>query len=232
MASTRSTVSAILCAGALAGMAAPTAALAQARHYSARSDEAHGPQKLVDKAASVVVEMERDRKIAPLIGRAVGLYVIPEYGRAGFIIGGKGGAGVVVTRNRTGGWSSPAFFNTGGLSIGAQIGAAGGAIVYLLMDRKAVDAFRSPRKFALDAGAGVSVINYSDAAQGSTFKGDAVLWTNIKGAYAGATVGATGVDYDQGRVKEYYGRPVNVNALLDGRVTAPGARALTRVLPR
>ena len=150
----------------------------------------------------------------------------------GFIIGGKGGAGVVVTRNRSGGWNSPAFFNTGGLSIGAQIGAAGGSIVYLLMDRKAVDAFRRNSKFSLDAGAGYSVVKYSDAVQGSTVKGDAVLWTNIKGAYAGATVGASGVDYDQGRTREFYGRPTDVKLVLDGRVTAPGARALTRVLPR
>lgn len=222
---------AFLSAGMLAAAVAPAAANAQARHYSADSDTAHGPQKLVDKAASVVTEMEQARGIRPLLQRAVGLYIIPEYGRAGFIIGGKGGAGVVVTR-RARGWSSPAFFNTGGLSVGAQIGAAGGSIVYLLMDRKAVDAFRSHNKIALDAGAGVSVVTYSDALQTSTVKGDAVLWTNIKGAYAGATVGATDVHMDEKRTREFYGRPVSANALLDGQVTAPGARALTSVLPR
>lgn len=232
MANTRSAFSAFLCAGALAGMAAPTLASAQAHRYSAQSDRAHGPQKLVDKAASVVVEMGRVRKMRPLMARAVGMYIIPEYGRAGFLIGGKGGAGVVVSKNARGGWGSPAFFNTGGLSIGAQIGASGGSIVYLLMDQKAVNAFRTQNKVSLGAGAGLSVVTYSDAVQASSTKGDAILWTNIRGAYAGATVGVTDVDYDEGRTRKYYGREVPAGPVLNGQVTVPGVRALTRVLPR
>ena len=224
------TWSALLGAGALAGVTLPNAVEAQARHYHADSDEAHGPQKLVDKAASVVMEMNRDRKLRPLMQRAVGMFIIPEYGRAGFIIGGKGGAGVVVARSH-GIWGSPAFFNTGGLTIGAQIGASGGSIVYLLMDRKAVDAFRTRNKFSFTANAGLSVVTYSDAAQASSMKGDAILWTDTKGAYGGATVGVTNVDMDEGRTRKFYGRAVGVNALLDGRVSAPGAHALSRVLP-
>ncbi|RYD19592.1 MAG: hypothetical protein EOP89_15410, partial [Lysobacteraceae bacterium] len=77
-------------AGALASIATPSIVDAQAKHYSADSEQAHGPQKLVDKAASVVIEMAREPKIDPLMKRAVGMYVIPEYGRAGFIIGGRG----------------------------------------------------------------------------------------------------------------------------------------------
>ena len=232
MAVARLALSALLSAGALATAAMPVAAAAQARHYSANSDDAHGPQKLVDKAASVVVEMTRnDPGIRPLLQQAVGMYIIPEYGRAGFIIGGKGGAGVVVVRNR-GGWSSPAFYNTGGLSIGLQAGAAGGSIVYLLMDRKAVDRFSGNGKFSLNAGAGLSVVTYSTAGKVSTHKGDAILWTNIRGAYAGATVGAQDIDRDNGRTRDYYGRDVSAGAVFSGQVTAPGARALTSVLPR
>lgn len=227
----RSALPALLTAGALATLVVPATAQAQQRGPAARSDNAYGPQKLVDKAASVVTEMRRDPKIEPLLHRAIGLYIIPEYGRAGFIIGGKGGAGLVTTRTARG-WSAPAFFNTGGLSIGLQAGASGGSIVYLLMDRKAVDTFRTHNKVSLNAGAGLSVINYSDAAQASSNKGDAVVWTNMKGAFAGATVGATDVHVDEGRTRDYYGRPVGVNMLLSGAVSVPGAAALTRVLPR
>lgn len=232
MAVLRSALSSVAAIAALAGMALPVAATAQARRYSANSDTAHGPQKLVDKAASVVQEMVRnDPGIRPLLREAVGLYIIPEYGRAGFIIGGKGGAGVVVVRNRNG-WSAPAFYNTGGLSIGLQAGAAGGSIVYLLMDRKAIDTFTRGNKFSLNAGAGLSIVTYSTAGKVSTHKGDAILWTNIRGAYAGATVGAQDIDRDNGRTREYYGRDVSAGAVFSGAVTAPGARALTSVLPR
>lgn len=228
---TRFALPAVTFASAFAATMAPTVADAQAQHYSAHSDDANGPQKLVDKAASVVREMERDPKLRGLMQRAEGLYIIPEYGRGGFIIGGKGGAGVVVARNRSGEWSSPAFFNTGGLSVGLQIGAAGGSIVYLLMDRKAIDAFRSHNKVSFDVHAGYSIVKYSDAMQASSVKHDAIMWTNIKGAYAGATIGATDVGVDSKRTREFYGREVGVSTLLDGRVTAPGAQALDRVLP-
>jgi len=223
----RSILGVAFAAGALAAL--PAAAVAQAP--AANSDLAHGPQKLVDKAASVLSEMQADPKIRPVLARAIGLYILPEYGRGGFIIGGKGGAGLVVAKTGHG-WSSPAFFNTGGLSIGLQAGFTGGSLVYLLMDRKALAQFRDNNKFALDAGAGLSVINYSDQAGVSSNKGDAVLWSNVKGAFAGATVGASGIHVDKDRTRDYYGRVVPVNTILAGQVRAPGATVLTRGLPR
>ena len=51
-------------------------------------------------------------------------------------------------------------------------------------------------------------------------------------AYGGATVGATNIDYDEGRTRDYYGRNVPAGALFAGQVRVPGAAALTRVLPR
>ncbi|HWU03230.1 MAG TPA: lipid-binding SYLF domain-containing protein [Novosphingobium sp.] len=205
---------------------------AQARYAAARSDQAHGPQKLVDKAASVVMEMRRDGGKARFMGMARGMYIVPEYGKAGFIIGGKGGAGVVTVRHGQD-WTSPAFYNFGGLSVGPQIGATGGSIIFLLMNHKAVDAFRSGSKFALTANAGLSVVTYSTAGQANMGRADVIVLSNTSGAYAGATIEASNVGMDGDRTREYYGRMVNQNALFDGAVPlSPGARALTRVLPR
>ena len=233
MAFKTSIASGILSTVAIATMiAAPVAAEAQARHPSANSDNAHGPQKLVDKSASVAVEFQRDQGKAGIMSRAQGMYIVPEYGKAGFLIGGKGGAGVVTVRHgKT--WSPPAFFNFGGLSIGAQIGAQGGSVIFLLMDRKAVDAFRQHNKFALTANAGLSVVTYSTAGAATLGKADVILLTNLRGAYAGATIEAQDVAADSGRTRDFYGRDYDANAIFDGRV-APnaGSRILTRVLPR
>ena len=210
---------------------APVTAEAQMR--SPDSAVAVGPQKLVDKAASVVGEMERDPRLRNLMHQAVGLYIVPEYGRAGFIIGGHGGAGVVVAHDTDGRWSAPVFVNSGGLSVGLQIGAAGGSVAYLLMSRRAVDAFRGSDKFALSAHAGLAVVKYSDAVRASTLTGDdAIMWSNIKGAYAGATIAASDIGIDGKRMKQYYGREVPAGAVLSGAVRAPGAGALDRALPR
>lgn len=230
----RSTASFILGTTAIAVMlaSAPAVAAGQARYPSADSDRAHGPQKLVDKAASVAVEFQRDRGEAGIMSRARGMYIVPEYGKAGFIIGGKGGSGIVTVRHG-GTWTPPAFYNFGGLSIGAQIGATGGSIIFLLMNNKAVSAFRSGSKFALTANAGLSVVTYSTDGQANLGRADVILLTNTRGAYAGATIEASNVGVDDGRMRDFYGRRVDQNALFDGQVApTPGSRILTRVLPR
>ena len=217
---------------AIMATAAPLAAAGQARHPSADSDNAHGPQKLVDKAASVAVEFQRDKGEAGIMSRAHGMFIVPEYGKAGFIIGGKGGAGVVTVRHGTM-WTAPAFYNFGGLSVGLQIGASGGSLIFLLMNQKAVNAFRNHNKFALTANAGLSVVTYSTAGQANLGKADVILLTNTRGAYAGATIEASDIGVDEGRTQDFYGRKIDPNMLFDGRVPMiPGARILTRVLPR
>jgi lipid-binding SYLF domain-containing protein len=228
----RSIASAIMGTAACSALLLSIPADALARAPSANSDQAHGPQKLVDKSASVAVEFQRDQGKAGIMRRAHGMYIVPEYGKAGFIIGGKGGAGVVTVRHGAG-WTPPAFYNFGGLSVGAQIGAAGGSIIFLLMNRKAVDAFRSGNKFALTADAGLSVVTYSTAGQANLGHADVIVLSNTKGAYAGATIEATNIGVDDGRTREFYGRRVGPNALFDGNVpSTAGSRILQRVLPR
>ncbi len=228
----RSITATIIGCAAMATLALVGPALARARAPSANSDQAHGPQRLVDKAASVAVEFQRDQGKAGIMRQARGMYIVPEYGKAGFIIGGKGGAGVVTVRHGTN-WTSPAFFNFGGLSAGLQIGGEGGSLIFLLMNQKAINAFRRDNKFALTANAGLSVVTYSTADQANLGRADVVLLTNTKGAYAGATIEASNVGVDGGRTREFYGQMINQNALLDGRVPpTAGARILLRVLPR
>ena len=81
------------------------------------------------KAASAANVFEQvmgapDRSIPKeLLDRAEAVAVFPGMIKAGFVVGGRGGSGV-ISRRVTGGWSAPAFFKMGGASIGAQIGAA------------------------------------------------------------------------------------------------------------
>src|SRR3990167_3053683 len=44
-----------------------------------------------------------------LLNRAQGIAIIPGMIKAGFIIGGRHGSGIIVIRNSEGGWSNPAF---------------------------------------------------------------------------------------------------------------------------
>ena len=73
-----------------------------------------------------------------LLDRAEAVAVFPCVLKAGFILGGRGGSGV-ISRRVAGGWSAPAFFGLGGGSIGLQIGVASTDYILLFMNERAVD---------------------------------------------------------------------------------------------
>ena len=79
-----------------------------------------------------------DRSIPKdLLDRAEAVAVFPGMLKAGFVVGGRGGSGL-ISRRVTGGWSAPAFFKMGGASIGLQIGAAKTDLVLLFMNEDAL----------------------------------------------------------------------------------------------
>ncbi len=187
-------------------------------------------QQLVDNAVNVVQTMKKDPQLKKLMAKAKGIYIVPDFGRGALIVGGRGGAGVVLAHNN-GQWSDPAFYDFGAISFGAQAGASGGPVAFLLMSQNAVDAFKSGNKVSLNADAGLSIVTYSANAQASWGKGDIVMWSNTKGAYAGATISVTDLNWADGNNKAYYGRKVDPNAVLAGKVNSPDAKKLKDVLP-
>ena len=79
-----------------------------------------------------------DRSIPKdLLDRAEAVAVFPGMIKAGFVVGGRGGSGV-ISRRVTGGWSAPAYFKMGGASVGLQIGAAKTDLVLLFMNDDAL----------------------------------------------------------------------------------------------
>src|SRR6185312_16934836 len=78
------------------------------------------------KAARVFNEiMDTREKSIPreLLDRAEAVAVFPGVLKGGFILGGRGGSGV-ISRRVANGWSAPAFFDLMGGSVGLQIGVA------------------------------------------------------------------------------------------------------------
>jgi lipid-binding SYLF domain-containing protein len=57
-----------------------------------------------------------------LLDKAEAIAVFPGVIKAAFIVGGRGGQGVISRRIKRG-WSAPAFFNISGGSFGPQVGA-------------------------------------------------------------------------------------------------------------
>ena len=66
----------------------------------------------INEASLVLSEIMRipEKGIPPaLLDRAYGVAVIPRMIKAGFIIGGKHGKGILTIRSQDGGWTNPTF---------------------------------------------------------------------------------------------------------------------------
>lgn len=199
-------------------------------HNDTESGEQKADAKqLVDGAAKVVTQMRSDRDVAKLLKKAKGVYVVPDFGRGGLIIGGRGGAGVMLARHN-GKWTDPAFYDFGGVSVGAQAGGSGGPVAFILMSRDAVNAFKTGNQFSLNAGAGLSIVDYSANGQTSAGKGDIVMWSNTKGAYAGATISVSDINWDDDNNQGYYGKSVSPKQIINGKIKADKGASLKSAL--
>jgi lipid-binding SYLF domain-containing protein len=187
----------------------------------ARQAETANAQSQIDKAVAVIGQMRQQPTLDALLRDAKGLLVVPEYGRAAGIAGGREGVGVMAEQASRGAWSHPAFLTIGGLSIGVPAGGEPGAIAYVLMTPRAIAPFETrTNKFALVADAGLTIVNFSSDARIASSKptADVVVWTDIKGLFAGAAFGATDVVADAALNEVYYRGLVSPRQILIGAV--------------
>lgn len=210
----------------------PLMLVAAAMGTSAAHADAYGrAQDRVDDSAHLIHQMKQDPNLYQLLSEARGVFIIPNYGKAGFIVGGQGGGGVVLAK-RDDGWTDPAFFDIGGASIGYQAGATGGSIVMMLMTRRAVDQFEHSRgKWSLHAGASLTVVRYSGNAQATTRgHSDIIVWTDTGGLYGGLTAGVTDITPDNRLDRDYYHNDVTPHMILTGMVVTHRANDLRDAL--
>lgn len=195
---------------------------------SARSRSSDTMQQ-INRAVQVVKQMEQDQKLKSLLQEAKGIFIVPRYSRAGLGVGGSGGEGVMLV-NSNGQWSNPVFYNIGGISIGAQAGAEVGPMTMLLMNDKAINSFMQDNKFSVTADAGLTIARYNATAQGTAGRGDVVVWTDPKGAFASAAIGVTDIHFDAGDNQSFYKTKVSARDIISGKVKSTQAAALTQEL--
>ena len=73
-----------------------------------------------------------------LLQQAEGILIIPNMIKAGFVIGGKHGRGVLLVRTSKGTWSNPVFVTLSGGSVGLQVGAQSSELLLIFRNKQAV----------------------------------------------------------------------------------------------
>jgi len=165
----------------------------------------------LDEAASVLWEIKSipEGGIPPaLLSSAYGVAVIPGMLKAGFILGGRYGQGVLVVRTATGGWTNPTFITLTGGSVGWQIGAQSTDIILVFKSRRSVDAIASG-KFTLGADASIAagpVGRHAEAATDAELKAEILSYSRSRGLFAGIALEGAALQIDNDSNAFFYSR--------------------------
>ena len=144
------------------------------------------------KAADAFTEiMNIAEKAIPqsLLDRAEAIAVFPDVIKAGFIVGGRGGHGV-ISRRLKGGWSAPAAFDLGGGSVGLQIGASKTDFILLFMNDDALGGLLKD-KFEIGGEGSATAGPVGRSAAASTdalLRAQIISYSRSKGLFAGLEI--------------------------------------------
>lgn len=165
------------------------------------------------KASDVFTEIMnvRDKAIPQsLVDKAEAIAVFPGVVKGGFIIGARGGHGV-ISRRVKGGWSPPAFFNLGGASFGLLIGASKTDFVLLFMNTGALEGLLQD-KFEIGGEGSVAagpVGRSTSATTDAQLKAQILSYSRTKGAFAGLEIKGVVIDPDNDDNMIVYGKKAN-----------------------
>ncbi len=193
-------------------------------------------EELVEEARLTILSMLRDPNtevMRPYMASAKAVLIIPELYRGGFVIGAAGGEGVLLVRGENGGWSYPAFYFTGGGSIGLQIGGQVSEMVMTVMTDRGLNALLS-RRVTLGADASVAMVAVGAGFRTGTtldLDSDIYAFSRSQGLFAGMSLEGAYVGPQPRHNERYYGQGTAVADILAGRRINLHADPLRAVLP-
>lgn len=222
----RHLIAAAMAVGIAAGAAAPASAQVE-------------QQKLVASAAATVQRLRTDpdsaQHVQPLLERAKAVLIVPNLIKAGFILGGEYGTGVLLAKRPDGGWSYPAFYTMGAGSFGLQAGLQDSEVLFAIMTDKALAAIMSSAmKFGADVELTVLVAGAGMEASTTTNLGaDVYAFSRGVGLFGGGSLEGAVIKSRGTWNSVYYGTGTTPEAiLLDGSAANPQAEPLRDALVR
>ena len=153
------------------------------------------PKEVVENAAEVLddwAKLKHDGIPQSLVKEAQGVAIIPKVLKAGLIVGGRGGTGLVMARLPDGTWGDPVFVNFGGGSVGFQIGVESTDLILIFKNRKSLDrVLEGKAKVTLGADAAVAagpVGRQVAAATDAKAEAEILSYSRSRGLFAGVSL--------------------------------------------
>jgi lipid-binding SYLF domain-containing protein len=189
----------------------------------------------VDRAISIIERFQEipETAIPPAVLRDAKGLAILTITKAGFILSGRGGTGVLIARTGKG-WSGPAAIGTGGIGLGFQAGVQVSEYVIILNTQEAVNAFSKGTNVTLGGNLSAAIGPVGRSAEASVTPQAAIYtYSRNQGIFAGVSLEGTVIATRYQANEEYYGKPVFPADILAGDVNPPaGAQKLLDVLAK
>ena len=183
------------------------------------SDKTDAALKLQEANLALKILMNKgDRSIpSSLLAKAQAVAIFPGMFKAGFVLGGTFGRGVVIARLDGEQVSLPAFFTIGGASVGLQIGGQTLDLVLVIMTKKGLEGLLSNK---LKLGADVAIVAGPLGRRGEAsfsaadLKADVYSYSVSKGMFAGISLEGAYIEPNADWIKAYYGNNYRTRQLL------------------
>ncbi|MCE5334277.1 MAG: lipid-binding SYLF domain-containing protein [Desulfobacteraceae bacterium] len=181
---------------------------------TASAPEAGVSEEAKVQAATAVLKevMEIPESAIPpsLLGSAYGIAIFPDLLKAGFILGGRYGQGVLLVRSEGDrAWSNPVFFKLMGGSIGWQIGAQSSDIILVLKSIRSLDSITSG-KFTLGVDASIAagpVGRHAEAGTDVQLRAEILSYSRSRGLFLGLSLEGASMQVDYGANAAFYNVP-------------------------
>jgi lipid-binding SYLF domain-containing protein len=181
----------------------------------------------IDEAATVLsaTEVLRELSSIPLRGippallqDARGVAIIPNVIKAGFVLGGRFGRGVILVRQPDGSWGNPIFLTLAGGGIGWQVGVQSTDVVLVFKTNNGLERIlRGQGKVTLGADMAVAAGPVGRQAEASTdgmLRAEIYSYSRSRGLFAGVSLEGAGLLIDFDANEEFYrvrgGRPSDI----------------------
>lgn len=180
--------------------------------------------KRAENAVRVLKEvmMAPDKAIPhDLLQNAHAIAVIPDVIKAGFVVGGRHGQGLIAVKTRDGTWSNPSFVSLTGGSVGFQAGVSSTDVVLVFRTQRGVDSIVHG-KFTLGADASAAAGPVGRTAQASTdaqLKAEIYSYSRARGLFAGVALDGSALTIDNDANQAVYGDGVTARRIFEGGVS-------------
>jgi lipid-binding SYLF domain-containing protein len=142
-----------------------------------------------------------------LLRDAAGVAIIPHVVKAGLVIGGRFGHGVILMHEPGKRWSNPVFVTLSGKSIGGQVGIESTDLVLVFKTRKSLDrALRGKLTLGADVTVAAGPLGReAEAASDRLLRAEIYSYSRSRGLFAGVALEGARIQVDAHGNEAFYG---------------------------